>query len=154
MFIKENQLASKLALLGMGSSGGHAALMSCFIEPYLFEGVSVHNPICDLPSYLMYDLADKLPGVSQEEFAERQYLGIQEFGDISQLEVYQQAQLMSPYHLPMSIRPITDLLISVDEDHPYKYHSRKLMGKLRHIKAGDPLYAFYREFPTKMYSQQ
>ena len=59
IFIKENELAGKLASLGIGPSGGLTALSSCFIEPYLFEGVAVHNPICDLPSHLLHDLSER-----------------------------------------------------------------------------------------------
>ena len=42
IFIKENELAPKLAVYGHGPSGSLTALASVFNEPYLFEGVTVH----------------------------------------------------------------------------------------------------------------
>ena len=54
----------------------------------------------------------------------------------------------------MDLRPITDMLLCVDEDDPFKYQSRKMISKMRDIFRDDPLYAFYREFPSKMYSQE
>ena len=44
-------------------------------------------------------------------------------------------------------RPITDILLTVDAESPYKYHARKLISKIREVGNKDPLYAFYREFP-------
>ena len=52
----------------------------------------------------------------------------------------------------MPLRPITDLLFCVDQDDPFKYHSRKMISKLRDIYNREPLYAFYREFPEDMFS--
>ena len=45
IFIKENELAPKLAVYGQGPSGSLTALASVFKEPYLFEGVAVHVSI-------------------------------------------------------------------------------------------------------------
>lgn len=42
IFIKENELAPKVAVYGENPSGSLAALYSVFKEPYLFEGVAVH----------------------------------------------------------------------------------------------------------------
>ena len=42
IFIKENELAPKLAVYGSNSSGALTALASTFKEPYLFEGVAAH----------------------------------------------------------------------------------------------------------------
>lgn len=64
---------------------------------------------------------------------------------------------LSPYHLPMHVRynrPVSDLLICCEEQNTLKYHSRKMTAKLREIYASDPLYSFYREFPSKMYTDE
>ena len=42
IFIKENELAPKIALYGSNPSGSLTALTSVFKEPFLFEGVAVH----------------------------------------------------------------------------------------------------------------
>ena len=42
IFIKQNELAPKLAVYGQNPSGSLTALASVFKEPYLFEGVAVH----------------------------------------------------------------------------------------------------------------
>ena len=42
IFIKENELASRIAVVGSSPSGSLTALTSMFKEPYLFEGVAVH----------------------------------------------------------------------------------------------------------------
>jgi hypothetical protein len=54
----------------------------------------------------------------------------------------------------MPNRPITDLLLCVDAEDPLKYHSRKMVCKLRDIYQKEPLYAFYREFSARMYTQE
>ena len=81
-----------------------------------------------------------------------------EFGNISaDRAAYERVLRYSPYHLPLEIeenRPITDLLLTVDEDWPYKYHARKLMSKVREASVRDPMYAFYHEFPSQMYSEE
>jgi hypothetical protein len=59
---------------------------------------------------------------------------------------------LSPYHLPMQIKPVTDIFLCCEEQHKYKYHSRKMIAKLREVYAYDPMFAFYREFSSKMYS--
>ena len=51
-------------------------------------------------------------------------------------------------------RPLTDLLLTVDSDSPYRYHARKLIAKLRDVAYKDPLYAFYYEYPSQMYSEE
>ena len=51
-------------------------------------------------------------------------------------------------------RPLTDILLTVDAASPYKYHARKLIAKLRDVAYKDPLYAFYHEYPSQMYSEQ
>lgn len=56
IFVKENDLAKKIALCSTNASGSLTALSCVFAEPYLFEGAAVHNPICDLVSHLMYDI--------------------------------------------------------------------------------------------------
>ena len=57
----------------------------------------------------------------------------------------------------MQYRPITDMLLCVDAENSLKYHSRKMMCKLRDIfddgVNNDHLYAFYREFPPQQYTQ-
>lgn len=50
IFIRENELAPKLAVYGTSPSGSLTALASAFKEPYLFEGVAVHVSITDSPS--------------------------------------------------------------------------------------------------------
>ena len=52
----------------------------------------------------------------------------------------------------MQNRPITDFLFCTDTDDSVKYHSRKMLCKIRDIFNEDPLYAFYREFPQQMYT--
>lgn len=42
----------------------------------------------------------------------------------------------------------TDLLLSVDEDFIHKYHSRKLIAKLREVFLKNKTNLFYREFPS------
>ena len=79
-----------------------------------------------------------------------------EYGNFSKKEVYENLIRLSPYHLPMHVsqnRPITDLLICCEEQYNFKYHSRKMIAKLREVYASDPLYAFFREFPSKMYTE-
>ena len=82
-----------------------------------------------------------------------------EFGDIvSDAHAYERVLSYSPYHLPLSAghphRPITHIMITCDQHSPYRYHSRKLISKIREVCQADPLYAFYREYPEKMYSHE
>ena len=81
-----------------------------------------------------------------------------EFGNISaDRAAYERVLRYSPYHLPLIIeenRPITDILVTVDQEWPYKYHARKLISKVREVSASDPMYAFYHEFPSQMYSDE
>ena len=56
IFIKENELAPKLALCATNPSGSLTALTSVLKEPYLFEGISVLNPLIDLSTHLLYDI--------------------------------------------------------------------------------------------------
>lgn len=60
IFIKENELAAKVAIHAPNSSGSLTALVSAFKEPYLFEGVAVHNPLTDISSHLLNDVARRL----------------------------------------------------------------------------------------------
>jgi len=110
------------------------------------------NPITDLVSHLFYDLQDKKVGISGEEHSELLFEQRKEFGNIAaSLSLYDECFTdLSPYHLSLKRgRPITDLLVCVDEENDYVYHSRKLVAKLRDIYAEDPLYMFYRQFPPK-----
>ncbi len=54
----------------------------------------------------------------------------------------------------MQNRPISYIMFCTDINDPLKYHSRKMLCKIRDIFNADPLYAFYREFPTQMYTQE
>ena len=59
--------------------------------------------------------------------------------------------------MPLQIeknRPISDILLTCDAESPYKYHSRKLISKVRETSVMDPMYAFYHEFPAQMYSDE
>jgi protease II len=62
---------------------------------------------------------------------------IREFGDFSKTDAYSRIMGLSPYHVPLDAlvaqqsRPKTDLMICCEEDYPLKYHSRKLVAKLR-----------------------
>lgn len=51
-------------------------------------------------------------------------------------------------------RPISDIMITTDLQSPLKYHSRKMICKLREACVTDPLYAFYREFDSQMFSEE
>lgn len=83
---------------------------------------------------------------------------LMEFGNISSdIEAYKRVLGISPYHLPLRMdnnRPITDFLLTVDQEWPQKYHARKLIAKVREASSTDPLYAFYHEFSTQMYSEE
>lgn len=117
-------------------------------EPFLFEGAAVLNPICDLASLFMHDLSsDQLDRQTRE--------AIKEFGNFAKPEDYRAILNLSPYHLPVdpSMRPITDLLICCG-DNPSKYHARKMVARIREVFAHDPLFAFYREFGSKMYTDE
>ena len=154
IFIKENELAAKVAVQGSNSSGALTALASTFKEPYLFEGVAVHNPLTDLPSHLINDLGKRLAKQSPLALQnERVKLAkLTEFGNIAASQsTYERVLSYSPYHIPLLMntnRPISDILITCDEDSPYKYHSRKLISKIREASMMDPMYTFYHEFPT------
>ena len=130
------------------------------MEPFLFEGVAVHNPLCDLPSHLTHDISTKLSTSSKFAIhAEKVKIAkLMEFGNIAaNPESYERVLRYSPYHLPLDMkenRPITDLLLTVDEAWPYKYHARKMISKVREASARDPMYAFYHEFASQMYSEE
>jgi hypothetical protein len=98
-----------------------------------------------LPNHLAFDIHNRTAR-NKTELTELEHSAKVEFG--TKNEDY----LLSPYHLPMINRPITDLLFCTDENDPLKYHSRKMVCKIRDIFKEEPLYAFYREFPTKMYT--
>lgn len=160
IFIKENELASKVAIHGSNSSGALTALVSMFEEPYLFEGVAAHNPLTDLPAHLTFDITNRLSTSShlalQQEKVKMDKL--MEFGNVvADIEAYRRLLRFSPYHMPLVIeknRPITDLLLTCDSEFPYKYHARKLICKIRETSVMDPLYAFLHEFPAQMYSKE
>ena len=59
--------------------------------------------------------------------------------------------MISPYHMPIidNSHLHTDLMLSVDEDFPYIYHSRKQICKLRSIFEKDNSWIFYQEYPEK-----
>ena len=120
IFVKENELANKIAVCAHNPSGSLTALASLLEEPFLFEGAAVHNPICDLVNHL---LVDDLSVINRE------------FGNIRHSQaVYERVQRYSPYHMYMGDKPVTDLLISVDEELGHqRYHARKLTAKLRDI---------------------
>ena len=65
IFIKENELAAKVAIQAGNSSGSLTALVSTFKEPYLFEGVAAHNPLTDLSSHLLHDITRRLSSTSK-----------------------------------------------------------------------------------------
>ena len=56
--------------------------------------------------------------------------------------------------MPIERRPISDILVTVDKDFAHKYHARKLTAKLRHMFSHEPLYQFYKEYPTKMFTRE
>ena len=86
------------------------------------------------------------------------YDKLSEFGNIvADKSVYERVLSFSPYHIPLVMtenRPITDILLCCDTDSPYKYHSRKMIAKIREVTYRDPLYAYYREFPINMYTEE
>jgi protease II len=45
IFVKENDLAKKIALCSTNPSGSLTALSCVFAEPYLFEGAAIHVSI-------------------------------------------------------------------------------------------------------------
>lgn len=51
-------------------------------EPYLFEGVSVHNPITDLLNHLFFDINRLSKSLTEEQLTQIKYDKTQEFGDI------------------------------------------------------------------------
>lgn len=59
IFVKENSIANKISVFSSTPSGSLTALSSLIEEPYLFEGASLHNPICDLVNHLMHDIQDR-----------------------------------------------------------------------------------------------
>mmetsp|Transcript_3225 Transcript_3225/g.4186 ORF Transcript_3225/g.4186 Transcript_3225/m.4186 type:complete len:105 (+) Transcript_3225:185-499(+) len=81
-----------------------------------------------------------------------------EFGNIAaDRQAYERVLRFSPYHMPLEMernRPISDFLLTCDEESPYKYHARKLICKVRETSVMDPMYTFYHEFPAQMYSEE
>ena len=160
IFIKENELAAKVAIHAPNSSGSLTALTSAFFEPYLFEGVAVHNPLTDLTSHLMHDIVRRRSSSSKQVLQiDKVKLAKQmEFGNIAaDREAYERVLRFSPYHMPLNMqknRPISDILLTCDQDWPYKYHARKMICKIRETSAADPMYAFYHEFAAQMYSEE
>lgn len=149
MFIKTKGLSKKLGILGHNESGSITALAATFQEPFLFESTVVYNGISDIIGHLFEDIEHKQGKEYEREFDNQKYMKIQEFGDIHSKHFYDSLQLISPYHMPHPYKINTDILLTVDADFKYVYHSRKLMCKLREV--GDPKtgYMFYKEYPTK-----
>jgi len=85
IFIKENELAPKLAIYGQNPSGSITALASTFMEPYLFEGAAVYNPLCDLVSHLTHDISTKLSSSSKHAIHQEKVkiAKLMEFGNIA-----------------------------------------------------------------------
>ena len=46
IFVKDNDLAKKIALCSSNPSGSLTALSCVFAEPFLFEGAAVHVSFC------------------------------------------------------------------------------------------------------------
>lgn len=67
IFIKEQGLTDKLAIIGEGASGGHAALTAVFHEPYLWHGCVTLNAVCDLQNHLDFDIYNSSAALSNQE---------------------------------------------------------------------------------------
>ena len=109
----------------------------------------VHNPITDLVSHLMQDIEERNPKItSLLEHDQRHFDKTFEFGDPGNRLFYESHKIISPYHIPVLDESslYTDLLVCVDGENPLKYHSRKLMGKLRQHFGKDNSWVFYKEF--------
>ena len=132
IFLKDKGLTEKIGAFGQGESGGLTALTSIFQEPYLFESAVVTNPITDLVQHLFLDIETRntSSGVDHDI---RHYDKLQEFGDPQNKVFYEAHKMYSPYHMPTIDETAmnTDLLVCVDEENKHKYHSRKLICKLR-----------------------
>lgn len=99
IYLKQNDLASKLAVHAAGESGAITALTSVFQEPYLFETAVVHNPITDLVHHMFHDIETRRPtSESSLEHDLRHSEKLAEFGDPQNLLFYQTMKLISPYH--------------------------------------------------------
>ena len=90
IFIKENELASKVACFSDSPSGSLTALTSVFREPFLFEGVSVMNPTADLVNHLTHDIQVRKSSIIKDKQRLDQINidtlwqeKVTEFGDIS-----------------------------------------------------------------------
>ena len=138
--------------MGRGESGSLTALASIFQEPYLFESAVVVNPITDLVNHLLYDIETRNVASSSLTAVEhdlRHYDKLFEFGDPQVKAFYEAHKLISPYRMPVTdARALnTDLMVCVDQDFPYVYHSRKLICKLREVYNKDNIWIFYKEYP-------
>ena len=83
---------------------------------------------------------------------------LMEFGNIvASTDAYERLLKYSPYHMSLDMdenRPISDVMMTCDAEWPYKYHARKMIAKVRDASYYDPMYAFYHEFPSQMYSDE
>ena len=152
IYLKDKWLTDKIGIHASGESGSITALSSIFQEPLLFESAVVVNPIVDLVNHLLFDIEDRqLSKNTDREHDIRHFDKLEEFGDPQNPIFYQATKLISPYHMPPIVKSQmhTDLLISVDEEFPYLYHSRKLICKLRELYNKDNSWIFYREFGRK-----
>lgn len=77
---------------------------------------------------MTFDIFNRSAKSNEKDLADLQYSATVEFG-----KSLEDRHMMSPYHIPMPHRPITDLLLCTDVDDPFKYHSRKMVCKLRDI---------------------
>jgi hypothetical protein len=98
----------------------------------------------------MYDIEDRAK-LSSLEHDMRHFEKLREFGDPHNRLFYESQKLISPYHMPVMDRSQlhTDLMICVDEEFPYLYHSRKLVSKLRTIYNKENSWVFYKEYRQK-----
>ena len=160
IFIKDNELATKICIQASDPNGSLSAMASVFKEPFLFEGVAIHNPLTDIPQHLMEDINKRSFATQKRDMQidKIKMAKLMEFGNIAADQLaYENVLKYSPYHMPLDIeeaRPITNILITCDEDWPYKYHARKLICKIREASVSDPLFALYHEFPSQMYNEQ
>ncbi len=59
IFIKQKNLAEKLAIFSDTESGSHSALTAVLKEPFLYHGAALYNPLTDLVNHLINDIPDK-----------------------------------------------------------------------------------------------
>lgn len=128
-----------MGIYAEGMSGSLLALSSMMREPLLFDAISVHNPVTDLPSFIYQQNKDNpmMKSILQEEF-----------GDIENPDIYKVLRMMSPYHISFmnQFKYQTDLLMTFDKNKPvHAAHTRKFIAKMREINHhGDHM--FMKEF--------